>query len=323
MVLNKALQESKNFHKVANSLFESEGDRRVFLEAISAGASIKAGVFVRDVSQASFPNSPGPEWVPDWIRVIEKGFKAGSTQEHERGEIYLLDLSSAFAAVPHFQLQEIRSILDLCAAPGGKGIMAWRHHHPKILIGNEVIGKRTAQLISNYKRCKIEPAYITRADPSFFATKCISLVDLMLVDAPCSGQSLVAKEQAAPGAFHPATIKGNAQRQKRIIANAAQAVVSGGALVYSTCTFSYEENEGVIEWFLKRFSDFEIEEVVSLNDFKSKLIDKPMYRLFPQDGFGAGAFVTLLRRTGDYDSDREDVASRLLSSEASIVWRSG
>jgi 16S rRNA C967 or C1407 C5-methylase (RsmB/RsmF family) len=160
-----------------------------------------------------------------------------------------------------------------------------------------VVGKRLPQLISNLKRCQIERAIALRLEVETLAAMIPKTAQVVLVDAPCSGQSLLAKGEKSPGCFHPATINGNANRQKRILANSAQLVAPQGYLVYTTCTYSPEENEQVIEWLIKRFPQFQSVEVASLADFQSALSHFYCYRMFPQTGLGAGAFTALLRNT--------------------------
>jgi 16S rRNA C967 or C1407 C5-methylase (RsmB/RsmF family) len=120
--------------------------------------------------------------------------------------------------------------------------------------------------------------------------------DLVIVDAPCSGQSLLAKGIENPGAFHPATVKGNAKRQLGIVTAAADCVAPGGTLLYSTCTFSERENERVVSKFLGRMPDYKVLPVAHLEPWRSPLADFPCYRLYPQSGLGAGGFVALLAR---------------------------
>ena len=122
-------------------------------------------------------------------------------------------------------------------------------------------------------------------------------VDLVLVDAPCSGQSLLAKGQKVPGCFHPVTLQRNASRQKRILAAAATLVRPGGHLAYMTCTYAPEENEQVGRWFQKKFPDFQPQRVPPLAAYQSPLCDWPCYRLWPQLGLGAGAFTSLWQRS--------------------------
>jgi 16S rRNA C967 or C1407 C5-methylase (RsmB/RsmF family) len=194
-------------------------------------------------------------------------------------------------------------IVDTCSSPGGKAIYAWRACNPKRLVCNEVIGSRLSALISNIKRCRITPTIVTNADTAHLAVSIGETADIVLVDAPCSGQSLPAKGAKAFGAFHPATINMNSNRQKRILANSAKIVAPGGYLAYMTCTFSLDENEGVIKWFLKRFPNFEPQIVPHLEDFRSRISEFPCYRLMPHQGLGAGAFTCLLKNNQSSETE--------------------
>ncbi len=183
----------------------------------------------------------------------------------------------------------------MCASPGGKSIFAWVCLNPQLLLSNEVIGKRLGQLVGNLKRCRVSPAMVLRLDSKVLAEEIPKTAQVVLVDAPCTGQSLIAKGGKAPGCFHPVNINSNANRQKRILANSAQLVAPQGYLVYMTCTYSPEENEGVVSWFLERFPHFQPIKVPHLDEYLSHLVEIPCYRMFPQQGLGAGAFTVLFQ----------------------------
>jgi 16S rRNA C967 or C1407 C5-methylase (RsmB/RsmF family) len=237
-------------------------------------------------------------WQPQFIDRLELGEKPGKHPLHHQGYFYCLDFSSVFAASILLAIpQSVQLIFDMCAAPGGKSIFASQALQPNLIICNEVIGKRLGMLISNLKRCHISPSIIVNRDSSIFAESIPLTCDLVLVDAPCTGQSLLAKGEKAPGCFHPTAINKSANRQKRIIANSAQLVAPQGYLAYMTCTYSPEENEQVCEWFLSRFPQFQAVKVTHLENYRSHLTSIPCYRLFPEDRLGAGAFTVLFQNT--------------------------
>jgi len=253
-------------------------------------------------------------WQPEFVDRLPLGEKPGKHPLHNQGDFYCLDFSSVFAAATLLTIERsLRLVFDMCAAPGGKSIFAWKALQPDLLISNEVIGKRLGMLISNLKRCKINPSFVVNRDSSIFAEMIPLSSNLVLVDAPCSGQSLLAKGEKAPGCFHPTNINKCANRQKRIIANSAQVVAPQGYLAYMTCTYSPEENEEVCEWFLQRFPQFQAVEVSLLQNYQSHLSQMPCYRLFPQDRLGAGAFTVLFKNTaaGDAKEIDEGILNRL------------
>lgn len=317
-------EPSRNILKVASALFSDQGEREVFLAALHEGqSSITAVAWLRSEPVSGlYETVEKPVWLPAWIDVAKDGERPGRSEYHERGDFYCLDLSSLFACAPLTLLPEhVPVVVDVCAAPGGKGIIARRYGQSALLIGNEVIRKRTAQLISNYKRCGIDPAIVTSVDPKLLGALLAEKAQLVVVDAPCSGQSLVLKDLAAPGAFHPATISMNERRQRRILAHSRAITLPGGYLLYSTCTFSPEENEDNIEWFVKTFPEFSTVEVPGLQSFQSTLTELNCYRLFPQHGFGAGAFCCLLRREGEWCADLA-VSAGSVTEIIRPIWRS-
>jgi 16S rRNA C967 or C1407 C5-methylase (RsmB/RsmF family) len=236
--------------------------------------------------------------LPDWLTKPIAGQAPGSDPMHEAGRYYVLDVSSAVLGSIVLGADAPGSILDLCAAPGGKAALSWRAHRPDRLAANEVHPKRVGSLVSNLKRCGVGPAWVTRMDPSVMAEAFPECFGLVVVDAPCSGQSMIAKGEDALGAFHPQIISMNSQRQKRILACAAACLAPGGWLASITCTYAREENEEVIEWLIERFPELEPIPVGHLEPLRSPLADFPAYRVFPHRGPGAGGFACLLRRRG-------------------------
>lgn len=315
---------SKNIEKVARSLFEREDEREEFLLALRQRDSGVTGVvwLSERAESLGFTTGARPEWLPEWIDVAAEGERPGKLGAHEAGQVYCMDLSSTFACSALSAVEgPIEIVVDVCASPGGKGIVARRYLEPGLLVGNEVIGKRTAQLISNYKRCHIDPSIVTSLDPERLGAEIPNSGGLVIVDAPCSGQSLLLKGMAAPGAFHPATIGMNERRQRRILAHSSKIVAPGGYLLYATCTFSREENENNVEWFLKTFPEFSAVPVPLLGSYCSRLSSVPTYRLLPQLGKGAGAFCALLRKTSE-QSRFEGESPKSISARLRSAWRS-
>jgi 16S rRNA C967 or C1407 C5-methylase (RsmB/RsmF family) len=294
---------AKSAFKLAERLFPDEGDRCAFLQALTEPPTFGPTILWTrpkppELDWETFLPLP---WQPAFVDRLVPPARPGSHPLHDAGYFYCLDFSSVFAASP---LQMIASplkvVLDLCAAPGGKSLFAWLSLHPPSLICNEVIRKRVRILIANLKRCGAMAAIVLSEDSAHLAENLPHAIDLVLVDAPCSGQSLLAKGESVPGCFHQVTLNRNANRQKRILANAAALLKPGGHLLYSTCTYAPQENEQVCTWFLKKFPAFTPVTVPPLQAYQSSLTDLPCYRLFPHSGLGAGAFTMLLqRREGD------------------------
>ncbi|MCA1903628.1 MAG: RsmB/NOP family class I SAM-dependent RNA methyltransferase [Cyanobacteria bacterium KgW148] len=287
--------------KLSRQLYTDDNDREQFIQSLLEPVPIHpAIVWCQDYQPKPFPCLEPLPWQPSFTDRLELHSRPGKHELHDQGYYYCLDSSSIFAATVLLGIATpIKTIFDLCASPGGKSIFAWRTFHPEMLYANEVIGKRSAALLANFKRCKINNWEVLRSDVAVLAQQYSGQGDLVIVDAPCSGQSLLAKNTKNDGCFHPTLINRNAQRQRRILAHAATIVSPGGYLAYMTCTYAPAENEDNVNWFLKKFSNFRAIGVNCLQDYQSHLTDIPCYRLMPQSKIGAGCFTVLLQKTAD------------------------
>lgn len=297
---------SKLLVKLSHRLFSDSEDREQFIEAIANPQPFNPCI----IWSKKVPN-PHPfavekplSWQPEFSDRLSLETKPGKHPLHDRGHFYCLDFSSIFAASTLLTITKpVKLVLDMCAAPGGKSLFAWKALEPDLILCNEVIGKRTGMLISNLKRCEISPSVVSNKDSKILAELMPKTAEVVIVDAPCSGQSLLAKGGKAPGCFHPANINKNANRQKRILANSGKIVAPKGYLAYMTCTYSPEENEKVSKWFLSKFAEFKAVAIPHLSAYQSHLSEIPCYRMFPQEKMGAGAFTILFQNQSEPTSN--------------------
>jgi 16S rRNA C967 or C1407 C5-methylase (RsmB/RsmF family) len=296
--------------KLSRRLFNNPTEQERFIEALIHPEPFHPCILWCKDKPAILPFAiePATLWQPPFVDRLSLGEKPGQHPLHEQGYFYCLDFSSVFAASTLLTIQlPVHLVFDMCAAPGGKSVFAWRALQPELLMCNEVIGKRTGMLISNLKRCHISPCVALSRDSSILAQLIPNSSQVVIVDAPCTGQSLLAKSGKAPGCFHPTTINKSANRQKRIIANSGQLVAPQGYLAYMTCTYSVEENEQICEWFLERFPQFQPVIIPHLAAYKSHLSAMPCYRMWPQEGLGAGAFTVLFQNTDEGQANQLDI----------------
>jgi 16S rRNA C967 or C1407 C5-methylase (RsmB/RsmF family)/NOL1/NOP2/fmu family ribosome biogenesis protein len=244
----------------------------------------------------------------DPIAGIDEGFltnpgeRAGSHPYHAAGLYYLQDPGAmAVGAVAAPRPGE--RVLDLSAAPGGKTThLAARMANRGLLVANDVSRPRALELLSNVERCGVTGCVVTNETPERLRRHFGAYFDCVLVDAPCSGESMFHKSEAAIEGWSAATVEGCARRQTSLLREAAELVAPGGRLVYSTCTFAREENEDVLAAFLDVSPDFRPEplgplpgaEVADLRGEGAGLA--AAYRLYPHRFPGAGHFVGALRR---------------------------
>ncbi|MBP3735488.1 MAG: RsmF rRNA methyltransferase first C-terminal domain-containing protein [Lachnospiraceae bacterium] len=221
---------------------------------------------------------------------------------HEAGLYYIQEPS---AMLPALLLNAAKGerILDLCAAPGGKSTqIAGMLRGEGLLVSNEIHPARVRILSENIERMGIGNAVVTNADASHLASHFPAYFDAVLVDAPCSGEGMFRKEPEAVLQWSEENVRRCAVRQREILHSAAGMVRAGGRLVYSTCTFSEEENEETIAAFLSEHPDYE---QVSIPELLGDCMeswgftagsDKKSLRIYPHRAEGEGHFAALLVR---------------------------
>lgn len=250
------------------------------------------------------------------VHWVEEGFyylpeqQPGKHLFHEIG-VYYIQEPSAMAVVEALAPQPGERILDLCAAPGGKSTqIAGKMRGEGLLVSNEIIPGRAKILSQNIERMGIVNAVVCNETPERLAASFPSFFDRILVDAPCSGEGMFRKDDTAIAEWSPEHVKMCAKRQHLILEQAADMLKPGGVLVYSTCTFSEEENEDVICGFLKEHPAFSIEETeqeqffepggkgqTGQNEYRAEGIEHTM-RLWPHKIAGEGHFIAKLRKAG-------------------------
>ncbi len=219
---------------------------------------------------------------------------------HDAG-VYYLQEASAMSAVALLDPQPGERVCDLCAAPGGKSTqIAGRMLGEGFLLCNEIHPKRAQILSRNIERMGVANAMVTNEPPARLAEKYPGFFDRVLVDAPCSGEGMFRKEEAAVTDWSQETVQMCARRQSEILHAAAKLLKNGGRLVYSTCTFAPEENEQAVEQFLNSHPEFQ-REPVEAPWFTP--VGAGMYRLWPHKLLGEGHFVAVLRKSGGEEEE--------------------
>ena len=214
---------------------------------------------------------------------------------HEAG-VYYLQEASAMAPVALLDPKPGERICDLCAAPGGKSTqIAGRLMGRGFLLCNEYSPKRAKILSRNVERMGIANALVTNESPERLAKALPGYFDRVLVDAPCSGEGMFRKEEAAVTDWSEDTVAMCAKRQGEILTQAAKLVRPGGLLVYSTCTFAPQEDEEAVEKFLRAHPDF-VPEPPEAPWFTPG--PNGSFRLWPHKLRGEGHFAAVLRRMG-------------------------
>lgn len=233
--------------------------------------------------------------------------RPGLSAYHEAG-LYYLQEPSAMAPAGLLDVRPGMRVLDLCAAPGGKTTqLAAALEGQGLLVCNEVNPKRAKILARNIERLGVANALVLNEHPQRLEARFAGWFDRILVDAPCSGEGMFRKEEAAVTDWSPETVEMCARRQLEILRSAAHMLAPGGRLVYSTCTFAPQENEGVISRFLDAAPDFTAADVEApwfapgrpdWAEAPAPGVEKT-FRLWPHKLRGEGHFAAVLEKSVD------------------------
>jgi NOL1/NOP2/sun family putative RNA methylase len=246
------------------------------------------------ILKAALPFSVTPSpFSPLSYYIPSNAEKIGSLPMHHAGAFYAQEPSAA-GAVTALNPKPGEIILDLCSAPGGKSTQIASLLQGKgLLWSNEFVKTRANILLSNLERIGVQNAVISSCHPKTLCTALAGYFDKVLVDAPCSGEGMFRRDEQAIQDWSTEHVAACSERQLAILTSAADALKENGLLVYSTCTFSREENEDVISSFLKYRSDFQL---IDCEQSFGRPAFLPMARrIFPMDG-GEGHFIAVLKR---------------------------
>ncbi|TSO26349.1 RsmB/NOP family class I SAM-dependent RNA methyltransferase [Lactobacillus sp. LL6] len=246
---------------------------------------------------------PLNERVPD----LSNGYYgeiSGNDPEWVSGSVYSQDPSAMFPA--HIaNVKPGEKVLDLCAAPGGKSTGLGEALKGKgVLVANEISTSRAKILRENIERWGITNALVTNASPDELVPYFKQYFDKILVDAPCSGEGMFRKNPEAIEYWSPNYVETCKLRQQDILTAAIKMLKPGGKIIYSTCTFSPEEDEQIVEWLVKSYSMqiLPIENITSTKisyghpewGSNNSELTKTL-RFWPQDDLGEGQFAALLK----------------------------
>jgi 16S rRNA C967 or C1407 C5-methylase (RsmB/RsmF family)/NOL1/NOP2/fmu family ribosome biogenesis protein len=226
------------------------------------------------------------------------------------GAYYVQEASSMFLEQAFTQAVDQTSsinVLDLCAAPGGKSThMLSLMNQKSLLVSNEVIRSRAYILSENIQKWGYENVVVTNNDPEDFQ-RLPGFFDVVIVDAPCSGEGLFRKDQEAMKEWSTSNVELCSKRQRRIISDVWPALKQNGILIYSTCTFNEKENEENLEWLKKEqdveFIKLDLASEWGIENIHSRGVDG--YRFFPHQVKGEGFFLSVIRKT------KEEAASKI------------
>lgn len=240
------------------------------------------------------------------------------------GAYYVQEASSMFLwqaiqqTVPEPQGKRV---LDLCAAPGGKSTLLASYFQEGLVVANEVIKNRASILVENCSKWGGGHIIVTNNDPSHFQS-IPGYFDLLVVDAPCSGSGLFRKDPSAVEEWSEANVSLCNQRQQRILADALPSLAEDGILIYSTCSYSPEEDEDICDWLLQEMDmesiPLHIEKSWGIVETVSPIKLAAGYRFYPDQVKGEGLFLACFRKKKSEEIVKHKIKTVSLSSKLEI-----
>jgi NOL1/NOP2/sun family putative RNA methylase len=244
------------------------------------------------------------------IPWIDHGFYYDSKEQPAKhpyyyAGLYYIQEPSAMTPAHFLPIEEGDKVLDLCAAPGGKTTeLGAKLKGTGLLISNDISASRAKALVKNIELFGITNALITSESPSKLSHYFVEYFDKILVDAPCSGEGMFRKDATMIKSWEQYGVDYYHQLQKEIIVEAAKMLKPGGYLLYSTCTFSPEENEGTLDYLLNQYPEFTVETLPQIQGFhrgRPEWINgredlNHCIRIWPHKVKGEGHFIALLKK---------------------------
>jgi 16S rRNA C967 or C1407 C5-methylase (RsmB/RsmF family)/NOL1/NOP2/fmu family ribosome biogenesis protein len=246
------------------------------------------------------------------------------------GCYYVQEASSMF--IDHIfknirpNIDEPVKVLDLCAAPGGKStLLNSAMNANDLLVANEIIKTRVPVLTDNLSRWGQANVIVSNNDPKDIG-RLKSFFDIILVDAPCSGSGMFRKDPQAMNEWSEANVELCHQRQERILADILPALKEDGYLIYSTCSYSHQENEDILDWLCQEF-DLESIRIPIYKEWgivETQSANKQAwgYRFYPGQVKGEGLFASCLKKktnTGELGNFKNSMHQKVSSTEIDQV----
>jgi 16S rRNA C967 or C1407 C5-methylase (RsmB/RsmF family) len=255
------------------------------------------------LDKTNLPTKQQLAWSPN-SHYLKADFSPITDPLWYAGCYYIQEPSSQIIS-QYFNNTKSQTVLDLCAAPGGKTTLALDlFDQQSLIVANEVVSKRARVLKQNLIQWGKTNLILSQNQTQDFALLG-SFFDYVLVDAPCSGEGLCRKDPYVFNTIDERTIWGHVQRQNKLLQDACRSLKAGGIMIYSTCTFTREENEQVVKEFLENHPNFEVVKNPELQKFGMTETIPGCYRAYPHKISGEGFFVCGLKKTANLETPEE------------------
>ena len=249
------------------------------------------------------------------------GKVSGKSAEHVSGLVYSQEPAAQMVAQVASPKENMR-VLDLAAAPGGKSTHLLSYmNNTGVLVSNEISSKRSKILVENIERFGARNVVVTNESSDKLAKVFKEYFDLIVFDGPCSGEGMFRKDPQATQYWHEGYPEECASLQKDILEEAMKMLAPGGTLVYSTCTWSPEENEGVVKWLLSTYDNLELVPIEKVNGMVEGIEMPEVARMYPHRFKGEGQFVAKLRDTREFSHSKVKPVKSNLTKDQLTLWQ--
>lgn len=236
--------------------------------------------------------------------IVENGYLYDENYHPGRSAYFLAGLyyiqePSAMLVADALPIEPDDFVLDMCAAPGGKSCeIASRLTGEGVLIANDIEASRARILSENIERFGLDNTIVTNVDPMRFTKQFQEAFDKIVLDAPCSGEGMFRKLEQAIDTWSEEKVLECAHIQKNLLKGAYEMLKQGGMVIYSTCTYSYEENEAMVHYAVDELG-FELLPLNKSNGLCPGVDLDEVVRCYPHHYRGEGHFIALLRKPGN------------------------
>ena len=217
-----------------------------------------------------------------------------------------------------------KKVLDVCAAPGGKSTLLASYFNDGLVVANDVIKSRATILSENITRWGMDNVVVTNNDPGHFK-RLNNFFDVLMIDAPCSGSGLFRKDNNAIGEWSEDAVNLCSARQQRIVADVYDCLQQNGVLIYSTCSYSQQENEDILDWMMDSFAlsviSIQLKEEWKIVETQSPKHKASGYRFYPDQTKGEGFFIAaFIKNDGDGFNYPASQSLPVISKKETEAW---
>ena len=280
-------------------------DEKEFIQTHQSGqqiTSIRGNPFKFDILHSTFDIESKVPWNNNGYYLTQRPSFTLDPLFHA-GAYYVQEASSMFleeAIKQSCDLSQPLRVLDLCAAPGGKSTLIQSIiSENSLLVSNELIKARANILAENITKWGAANVVVTNNDAKDFK-RLPAFFDLIVADAPCSGSGLFRKDPAAIEEWSLNNVALCSQRQQKILADTMDALKPGGILIYSTCSYSMDEDESICDWLLQNFEmetlPLKIKNEWNIVETISPICHAKGYRFYPDKVKGEGFFIAVFKK---------------------------